>query len=50
MDNRNRTVKAIAEVSDDKACLTGLVVGIDILTSVGIADGGFLLLWGRRII
>lgn len=26
---------------DDKASLTGLVVDIDILTSVGIANGGF---------
>lgn len=28
-------------MTDDKASLTGLVVDIDILTSVGIANGGF---------
>lgn len=28
-------------MTDDEANLTGLVVDIDILTSVGIANGGF---------
>lgn len=45
MDNRKQDGKATDEVmTDDKACLTGLVVDIDILTSVGIADGGFLFI------